>query len=218
MFPSPVEGESVYRRCGIPVFPHPSWCISEVEKKCLRVSFERIRRFHGGKIFVTKRTANNRRIVQLYKAFPSGRFIHVIRDGRAVASSLLRVHWWRKHNLWWWNCKTPLDWEAEGREPAELAALNWVEEVKEIKAGLSVVPSDRIYEVRYEDLPLKLETILQKMVHFIELECKYGYIDDVKSLLIRNMNYRWRQNLAAKDQEIVIRIQSKLLRKLGYIL
>lgn len=216
-FPSPVEGERIFRRCGIPRFPGVSWRISEAQEKCIKVTFEKIRLFQGCKVFLSKRTANNRRIPQLYKAFSGARFIHIIRDGRAVANSLLRVGWWMDHNVWWWHQKSPRQWQAEGKKPIEMAARNWVEEVREIQSGLEAVPCDQVFEVRYENLPLNLENILKKVIHFVGIDVETYWVDEVKSLQIGSRNVHWRKNMGQEEIAILLRIQSELLNQLGYV-
>jgi hypothetical protein len=50
--------------------------------------------------FLSKQTANNRRVALLERMFPDARYVHVIRDGRAVANSTLGVGWWKTMHLW----------------------------------------------------------------------------------------------------------------------
>ena len=63
--------------------------------------------------------------------FPSARFIHVVRDGRAVANSWLQMPWWlgfEGPDHWQWG---PLpealaaEWDASGRSFVVLAGLLW---------------------------------------------------------------------------------------------
>ncbi len=71
------------------------------------------------------------RVGFLREIFPEGRFVHVVRDGRAVASSLLKVPWWwgwRDRPNWRWGPLTPeLDalWAESGRSFVALAAIQW---------------------------------------------------------------------------------------------
>jgi len=216
-FPMPVEGESIYRRCGMPTFPHKTWRISRRQEKCLVSEVEKIRLFQRGRVFLNKRTANNRRITQLTRAFPKAKFLHVMRDGRAVANSLLRVSWWMDHKVWWWHQKTPRQWEAEGNKPVELAARNWVEEVAEIQNGLKLVPKELVFELKYEDLIESAEATLRKIVNFVGLDNDLAWIDEIRSLNITNQNIHWQTLFGDSEKEILQRVQSKLLKRLGYI-
>lgn len=75
--------------------------------------------------FVSKNTRNSRRMRYLHKIFPDALFIHVIRDGRAVANSLLHVGFWSDLPLWWCGGYTPAQLKEQGEDSALLAAKHW---------------------------------------------------------------------------------------------
>jgi len=216
MVPTPVEGEAVYSRCGIPVFPESHWQISERQAGCLRRTFGNIRRAQGARLVVSKRTANNRRVPQLLKAFPGARFLYIIRDGRATAISMMRAPWWPDHEVWWLGGKTPRQWEAEGGDPLELAARNWVEEVKEIEAGLQVVPEARVMRVRYEALIEEPARFWSAIGGFLCLNESSVWRDDVLGLTITNQNKGRDDALRPEEKEVLREIQSEMLERLGY--
>jgi Sulfotransferase family len=91
-------------------------------------------------------------------ALPEARFIHVIRDGRAVASSLLQMPWWRGYEGptgWGWGPLSDADqraWESAGRSFAVLAAIEWRILIDAFAEAKAAVDPDRWIEVRYEDL------------------------------------------------------------------
>jgi hypothetical protein len=89
-------------------------------------------RFSGKDRFLSKETANNRRIELLNKMFPDAFFVHLIRDGRAVAASTLKVSWWNDTHIWWLGY-TAAEWERRGKAPIELAGLYWRRTVEEIR-------------------------------------------------------------------------------------
>jgi len=216
--PVPVEGESVYAYCGIPTFPGAEWQISTAQIRRLRKVFSGIQCAQRAAVLVTKRTANNRRIPQLIKAFPDARYLNVIRDGRAVAVSLLKVHWWNEHQVWWLDRKTPAQWVREGGNPLELAAKNWVEEVGEIDRGLAGVPAGRVLEVRYEELQLEPRVTLGRMAEFLGLECKQKWLEAAASVpFAKPRQSSSKTRLEPKDQELIRSVQGPLLQRFGYI-
>src|SRR5262245_31061333 len=137
-FPTPVEGEPLYTRSGVarPGGPAPRSVAPATE---LPKAFATIRRFGGGSVLVSKRIANNLRVPLLADVFPQARFVFLVRDGRAVAASLSRVDWWPDSHVWWYG-GSPRRWAAEGRDPWEICARNWVEELEQIGSGLAGVP------------------------------------------------------------------------------
>ena len=74
-----------------------------------------------------------------------------MRDGRAVALSLSRVDWWPT-STWSGTAARPDRWAAEGGDPWELCARNWVDELAAMERGLEGVPDAQLLRLRYEDL------------------------------------------------------------------
>lgn len=86
------------------------------------------------KVLIDKNVRNSLRISYILKLFPRAKFIHLIRDGRAVAAS------WRK-----WAIKTN-----KPDKTIEGAARQWVQYITAIKKKKEHLK--RYEEIRYEDL------------------------------------------------------------------
>ncbi|PPR21425.1 MAG: Gluconolactonase, partial [Alphaproteobacteria bacterium MarineAlpha10_Bin3] len=73
--------------------------------------------------------AGNICVGTLIEVFPDARFIHVARDGRAVANSMVNVSWWDgTMDSWWWGDMDAADQavlESCRHEPAVLAGVIW---------------------------------------------------------------------------------------------
>lgn len=82
--------------------------------------------------------------------FPQAKFIHIVRDGRGVASSIL-----------------PLDW---GPNSIEKAARWWMRMVSFGLSAETAYGPENIMRVRYEDLVTDPETTLQTLCQFLEIE------------------------------------------------
>ena len=169
-------------------------------------------------MLLTKRTANNRRISQLTRIFPDAKYIHLVRDGRAVAYSLPRVAWWDDHVLYWAG-KTPSRMIAEGADPLMLAATNWVEEMKSIEAGLPLIRPDRLLEVRYEKL---LENPLKEILRMVEFMGLGASLPDeyrvlVESLQLKPRSEPWIENWSDEEKRHVSEIQSVTLQRWQYV-
>ncbi len=212
--PTPAEGESIYARCGVPL--HSSDAGSDSAATNLRRRFTRMRKLSGLPVLLTKRTANNRRIPLLLDAFPEARFINLIRDGRDVAYSLSRVHWW-KDNVVFWAGRTPPELEANGMHPLAVCARNWVEEVDQACRGLARVPTPYQIEVRYESLLEQPLVELEKMLEFMGLNTSPDYRRLVDSLKLSRRPPGWQDKWSDHDLEVVQEIQGPLLEQLGYL-
>lgn len=216
--PTPAEAESVYRASGLPLTPGPEFQPSSELVRALTSNFEKIRRISGGEVVVTKRTANNRRIPALNKIFPNAKYIHLVRDGRAVAYSLPRVDWWDDHILYWCG-KSPKEMVAEGTDPLFLAARNWVEEMKSLQAGLQVIEPPNLLEVRYEILLKKPFEEIQRMVEFIGLESSLPnkYFKLVDSLQLKPRDESWLKGWSVEQRKGVEEVQYEHLHRWGYL-
>lgn len=96
-------------------------------------------------------TPNNVRYAPtLLALFPDARFIHIVRDGRAVAASVI-----------------PLDW---GTSTTYFAAPWWVERVAYGLAAESSLGPERVMRVRYEDLVTQPEATIRRVLAFAGLD------------------------------------------------
>lgn len=214
LFPAPVEGEPLYRHCGVREDdqgpPDP-----EVTAR-LRRSFAAVQRFAGGSLLVSKRIANNRRIPMLAAAFPEARFVHLIRDGRAVAFSLSRVDWWQDDVVWWYG-DTPRRWADEGGNPWELCARHWLRELAAIDGGLQAVPARQRLEIRYEDLVEAPVAAVQQVAAFAGLAEDAGWTAELGRLRHPNRNEAWRDKLPTDVRALIEGLQLIELRRLGHV-
>jgi Sulfotransferase family len=211
VFPMPVEGEPVYRAAGV---PRSSVAGVGGPVEGLARAFHDVRRLGGGSVVISKRIANNQRIDVLDETFPGARFVSMVRDGRAVACSLSRVDWWPDTMVPWYG-GTPRDWEAEGRDPWELCARTWVEELLEVRGALGA--ANHVHEVRYETLVDDPVPVLEEVGRFVGLDPDPRWTAALRRLSYPNRNETWRSVLEPAVVERITEIQRPLLEELGYL-
>jgi hypothetical protein len=155
--------------------------------------------------------ANVRYAVTLSELFPTAKFIHIVRDGRGVASSIL-----------------PLDW---GPNTIDGVAQWWTESVAYGLAAESWGGDQRIMRVRYEDVVLDFESTVKTLCSYLGLKYQPamlkadgfkvpGYTTRQHSLVgcvpqPSRVN-AWEQSLTERQVEIFEAIAGELLRYLGY--
>lgn len=215
-FPTPVEGESIYGSCGIPLFPSNDYRPDKKTSDCLRRRFERIQRSAGAQVMLSKRTANNRRLPHLDLIFPAARYIHLIRDGREVANSLSRVEWWDGHTLWW-DGRTPAQMESTGADRLTICARNWAYEMKALQAGLADIASERILEVRYENLLADPIVQIGAIIRFLGLSEATEFQSAIESLQLEYRPGTWSNRWTPDQLESVLNEEQPLLNDLGYL-
>jgi sulfotransferase family protein len=182
---------------------------------CLRLAFAGLQRWSGGRVLISKRIANNQRIPFLADAFPSARFLHLIRDGRAVAYSLSRVDWWEDGLVWWYG-GTPRRWREQGGDPWDLVATHWVRELASIEQGLGTVAADRQLELRYEALVGEPAAVLQRVAQFAGLAGDGAWQAELERLSYPNKDEAWRDRLTPEARRRVEAIQHPDLARLGH--
>ena len=119
--------------------------------------FEQRADLHGRRVFLHKFTGWPRAGF-LAGVLPDAKFIHVVRDGRAVANSWLQMDWWEGFNgpdHWQWG-PLPAAYESEWRESGHsfpvLAGVLWKLLIDAHDEAAAALPPDRWLEVRYEDV------------------------------------------------------------------
>lgn len=215
LIPAPVEGEIVYRKCGLTLDEY-SGDTNLTTTDRLRSTFAGLQGRHGGAALLLKRTANNRRIPALLTAFPDSKFIVLWRDGRAVTASLLNVEWWLDHQVWWADGQTPRQLGQDRAGMVRLAAQNWIQEVDSIRRGLEHVSSDRMVHVRYEDLLSKPQQTLSCLLGHIGLQSTSEFADAIDTLGLRPPGESWRRTLSLDEQAIAENVCKQHLKSLGY--
>jgi hypothetical protein len=94
------------------------------------------------------------RIRFLASAFPDAIFDHVVRDGRAVVHSLLRVGFWREKGGFetpFWTGGPGLPEPARAHDPGILAARQWQQVVTAARSESRGLGAGQYVELRYED-------------------------------------------------------------------
>ena len=150
---------------------------------------------------------------------PDALFVHIIRDGRDVTTSLARENWIR-----------PFPWDRD--QGLLVAALHWRWKVEYGRASGRQLGSDYL-EVRYEDLVLRRQSTFDRIGNFVAQVLDHNHIDQnpVGTLSTPNSTFsdeiaehrfqpieRWRRHLSAKELATVEIAIAPLLQELGYTL
>jgi len=182
----------------------------------LHARFEYHRRWHRRPRFVNKHPRSSVRIDYIRAVFPDAVFVHIIRDGRAVVTSMLAFvrERPRQQRARMPFCHPP-NWQALVREDkAEQSALQWCAIVRHVlskKAELGAA----YHEIRYEELCEAPRAVLGAAFRFAGLRAD----DEVLARLperLENRNYKWKQQLSLQQIETIVRVEAPLLEQLGY--
>ncbi len=221
--PRPSEGYNLWNWCH-PVPNSPSDPpLTEIDitqraySKCRRIVADHLR-FSGKKRFVNKNTRNTRRIRYLNKIFPDARFVHVIRDGRAVVASLLNVYFWKDLQLWYEGYQKRDKPRVNRKNDIERAARLWVEEVNIARDARDHLLAAQYREIRYEDFVNDPVSTMQKTCVFLELEWTPEIQQHITEVNIRNLNHRYRDRLTKSQIRVLNEMLQPVFNDLGYTL
>jgi omega-hydroxy-beta-dihydromenaquinone-9 sulfotransferase len=163
------------------------------------------------------------RISFLSEIFEDARFIHVMRDGRAVANSMLNVYFWqgwKGPQNWGWGELLPdqkKEWNEHGQSFVALAAIQWKILMDAMEKAKKTLSSEEFLEIRYEDLCADPLGQLRKVTQFCELEWTDGFRRHLGKYQPNNTNDKFMYDLTPKQQRDLEEVLGNYLRRYGYL-
>ena len=177
---------------------------SEGQRRRVRGRVRRTLLLQGKPRFCAKLTGPGR-IGFLTSIFPEARFVHVIRDPRAVVDSLLRVRFWRETGRYtqpaWRGGLTDADLAAWHRydTPEALAAVQWGAVLRTTRAEAATLRPGAYRELHYEDFVTDPVRRLRELFEFADLADDPNAHEFVaERLRVRDLSQGWRERLPAE--------------------
>jgi hypothetical protein len=180
-------------------------------------------RWQGKPRFVAKFTGPAR-MGYLLSIFPDARFVHLLRDGRAVVDSMLRAGFWRDS----WRMQRPAWsggfperyeqlWKAHGRSPIALAALQWRNVIERAREEYHACAPDAYLELRFEDLLAEPERALARVLEAAALPpCERVRSQLARALRPPERAEALRERLGPEALRLLDELIGDLLASLGY--
>ena len=171
--------------------------------------------------FVTKLTGWPR-IRYIRGIFEDAKFIHVVRDGRAVVNSMINVDfWWGWHGMsnWrWGDIPEPYyqEWLDTDQSFVAMAAIEWKMIMDAFEVAKAETPAQQYLEIRYEQLCDDPIAVYKDVLAFCELPWSQKFEKKILRFDLRNTNYKWQKQLTSQQQDIMQKIFSDHLVKYGY--
>lgn len=137
----------------------------------------------------------------LYRLFPRGKFVHIVRDGRDVALSTFKIHF--------------------GAKNIGMAALEWQKQMESVFRFKEQVAPEQFLEIRYEDfLEAPVETFA-KLMQYLEIKDPEGSLrtrieKELPGELMRGNYFKWKAELSKRDQLIFEKVNFRYLQHYRY--
>jgi hypothetical protein len=133
----------------------------------------------------------------LLRLFPEAKFIHMLRDGRDSAASLVKQHWGPA------TIEETLDW--------------WEERMTTTEQGAAQIPADRLLVMSFEDFVVRdRDRSYERMVEFTGLgdeKAMRAYFDDETNPKHANIG-RWQKDLPQRKRRRIVKRYAKALENL----
>jgi len=221
--PRPIEAIAMLNYCTDSVFTSQRMLaasdVTEPTRRRYRATVEAFLRLQGKRRFVQKHTGFAR-IRYLRAIFPDALFIHVYRDGRAVANSMNKVDWWSgDFDSWWWDDIKPeymQEYLDSGKEPIVLAGIVWKTLMDLIEEECGELPEDRLIRIRYDEMVGDLPATMREVVRFCGLRESPRFDRHVRSMRVANMDTKWVRRLSDRQKEMLERCIGEHLTKYGF--
>jgi Sulfotransferase family len=159
----------------------------------------------------------------LSAVYPQARYVHVIRDGRAVANSWLQMGWWdgyRGPDNWYLGQLSSVHqqaWEDSGRSFAVLAGLGWKVLIEALEQARAETPDGQWLDVRMEDLIDDPRGQMANVMTFLELPWDEHYEAGFQRHTFQaSRGQAWKRDLAASDIADLERVIGEPLQRHGY--
>lgn len=163
------------------------------------------------------------RLTFLAKCFPEARFVHLIRDGRAVANSFLNVKWWegwRGPSNWRWGPLPPAyaeEWDDHDQSFVALAGIQWKIYMDAVAQAKSQLADGTLQEIRFEDYCKSPADTFETVSEFLELEPSTAFQQRLQRFPVHDVASKWQRDLSAGQQETLEKVLASHLAPNGYV-
>ncbi len=172
-------------------------------------------KWQGKKLFLSEYSKWSK-INIFNQVFPDSKYVHVIRDGRAIAYEYYKMI--IKGNYKEWNNKNewinvwPEKWRKhflenyyEDNNTSILAfcVFLWKFQLESIQRELINLPKEQYLIIKYEDFVRNTNSVINTITVFLNLKFNKRMKKYVKKQNLINMNYEWEQNLTEKQKNVL---------------
>lgn len=185
---------------------------------------ESIRKMQGRERFSCKLTGPSR-LAYLNSVFPNAYYVHIIRHGKAVTESLMRVPFWKQGGGFdgpYWDGGFPEAyskiWQESHASPGILTALQWRTIIEFTRQEAQrFVPKDRYIEIRYEDFVADPVGVVSRTYEFCGLDVPVTDLEKWTGEFVKKDMNRKSSNLSAELDQQLGQLLGDTLAELGYL-
>lgn len=155
--------------------------------------------------------------------FPESRFVHVVRDGRAVVNSWLQMPWWDGYSgpdNWLWGPLSADEHERWRRADCSfvlLSAMGWRRLMESYETAGAGLAAQRLLTMRYEDVLAQPRDSFARMLDFLGLPLTRDFEAELRRTVVRSDRARaFERDLTPGQLALVEAETGPLLARHGY--
>lgn len=193
------------------------WQDNEHRQVEIRAIFSVYQTTKRAKVFLNKTPLNTFRIPYLIHMFPEARFVHLVRDGRAVTQSYAKK---QRHDM---NKDVEvyraLGYDYPFDELALKLAAYWqrtVDEVAYRDREFQLTAKGRMLEIKYDDLCSRTDETLGKLCRYMGVEPS-RFKSQAAKIQMKDQDYKWRTELSPELIHSTEELQAGGLKHWGYV-
>ena len=165
------------------------------------------------------------RMSYLKAIFPDAKFVHIVRDGRAVVNSVLAAPYfdgwagpsqWARGEL---TAEQDSAWKRSGESFVVLAAIGWENRMNAFEAVKRDIPEGDYLEIRYEDFCSRKMEELDRTLDFLGLadsRFSAAFRQVAQRIEVRSQNDKWRNDLSGRQQALLNEYLGPIVQRYGY--
>jgi hypothetical protein len=189
--------------------------VTPAARKFYTTAVTNVVRLYGRPRFLSKCPRNGLRMAFLHALFPDARFIHLIRDGRAVCQSVMERRRRAGDVQAWWDVK-PAGWRQwASLEPVVACAHQWDEVVRAVAETGAALPSEQYLEVRYEDFTADPVGCMRGVAGFCGVVWSDAAIAEA-TREISSRNDKWAKVFSADEVARMMAVMGPTMARFGY--
>lgn len=137
---------------------------------------------------------------ELFELFPDIKIIHIVRDGRDVASSLNKLSW--------------------GPNDPIVAANYWMKRVQTGSEGNKLLPTENYIEIKYEDFLEKPIPEFKKLIEFVDVADRKEVLETFENTIIPKIKsgncYKWKRSFTDYEKAVYEAVAGDVLKHYNY--
>ena len=187
--------------------------ITDQEINNIKESIDSLQQAQGKDRFISRYT-DFPRMIYLTQAFPDALFVHIVRDGRAVAASYHKKIKSGQFGTWnereWWIRGWPTEgrnkWQNQFGTPLSFVAFQWKFFVGEIFKDAEEILSEQYIEIKYSDIISSPIATLKEIFAFCKLKQSRRVEWYLNNISLENRNYKWKERYSDSDKRELDRV------------